>query len=259
MTSAAPGAPAQQGRRAVTIGTVSWLVILAAVALVQLARRAYIDSAVLLVALTVLLVDATRRGSRPAVESPVSRAAVAGHPADEPPTSAFTIAERPAGEPPTSPSATAERLTVGLATSPGAVTQHPAVQPPTSRWAVAAPAILAGAVLVIAPRHGPVAGAAVAAAGVGAIAYAWPDRADSPTWDRSTTRTAFAWAAAWVAGCLWELAMFLLGGTRPDGRETFPAASDLLDPLLANPIVKAAFVVVWLAVGVRLLARADRR
>lgn len=199
MTSAAPDALAQQGRRTVTAGTVAWLVILAVVALVQLTRRAYIDSAVLITALAVLLVDAMRLGPRPAVRAP------------------------------------------------------------TSRWAVAVPAVLVGAVLALAPRHGPVAGAAVAAAGAAAIAYAWPDRTGSPTWDPSTTRTALVWAAAWVAGCLWELAMFLLGGTRSDGRDAFPAASDLLDPLLANPVIKAVFVAGWLAAGVGLLSRADRR
>ena len=67
------------------------------------------------------------------------------------------------------------------------------------------------------------------------------------------------WTAAWVAGCLWELAMFLLGGRETDGRDLYPAASDLLDPALDNPLAKALFVVVWLAAGVGLLARTDRR
>ena len=104
-------------------------------------------------------------------------------------------------------------------------------------------AVLAGLVLFLAPRHGTVAGFAVVGAGVGALVYAWPERADDDpalgtrqVWDRPTSRTAAAWTAAWVAGCLWELTMFLLGGTEHDGRELYPAASDLLDPLLDHPL-----------------------
>jgi len=130
--------------------------------------------------------------------------------------------------------------------------------------AVLGAAVLIGLVLVVAPRHGGLAGLAVVAAGAAAVAYAWPDRPreplpDEPTWDRATKRTALAWSAAWVAGCLWELAMFILGSRETDGRNLYPAASDLLDPVVSNPLGKAVFVVVWLTAGVGLLARMDRR
>ena len=201
-----PVAPTAAEPRTVTPGTVTWLVVLAAVAVVQLDRHAWSDSTVLFAVLAVLLVDRSGR-------LPHGSVAVAG----------------------TGP------VVIGAA-------------------------VLAGAVLFLAPRHGAVAGFTVAAVGAGALAYAWPDRADDepgaldrPVWDRPTSRTAAAWSAAWIAGCLWELAMFLLGGTETDGRDVYPAASDLLDPLLANPLTKALFVVVWLTAGVGLIARTDRR
>ncbi len=192
--------PAPTRPRTTTFGTIAWLVVVAAVAGVQLSRRAWVDSAVLLVVLVVLLTDATGR------------------------------------------------------------LRHRTRVAPRTRWPVLAAAATLGVVLVAAPRHSTIAGVAMIAAGLGALAYAWPDRSgEPPAWDRRMTRTATAWSAAWVAGCLWELAMFVLGGTRPDGRVVYPAASDLFDPLLANSLVKAGFVVVWLTVGVTLLARVDRR
>jgi hypothetical protein len=190
----------QPPRPALTFGTVAWLVVVAAVALVQLSRQAWPDAAVLAVALVALLLDVTGRLPRPQVE------------------------------------------------------------PLRQGWFVLLVALVVAVVLVLAPRHGAVAGTAVATAGAAAAIYAWPDRTgDLPEWDWSMTRTATAWTAAWVAGCLWELAMFLLGGRETDGRERYPAASDLLDPLLAHPVLKAAFVLVWVGVGVELIARVDRR
>ena len=200
--SALSGPPA----RTVTGGTVAWFVVLAAMAVVQLDRRAWFDSAVLLTVLVVLVVDLSGRL----------------------PHGALTVS----------------------GTGP----------------AVIGAALLAGVVLVLAPRHGTVAGLVLVVLGAAALAYAWPDRRendpavlDREPWDRATTRTAAAWAAAWIAGCLWELAMFLLGQGRTGSSNPYPAASDLLDPLLANPVVKALFVVVWLSAGVGLLARMDRR
>ena len=200
-----PAAPAP--RSAVTVGTVAWLVVLSAVAGVQLSRHAWTDAAVLAVAVVALVASLSGR--------------------------------LPHG-------------TIGTVATTGP--------------AVIGVAALTGVVLFLAPRHGTLAGVVVAAVGAGAVAYAWPDRADDDpavgnrlVWDRPTSRTAAAWTAAWVAGCLWELAMFLLGGTETDGRDVYPAASDLLDPLLANPLVKALFILVWVTAGLGLLARTDRR
>jgi hypothetical protein len=130
--------------------------------------------------------------------------------------------------------------------------------------AIIGAAVLVGLVLFVAPRHGAVAGLAVVASGAAAVTYAWPDRrgdalGERPVWDQPTSRTAFAWSAAWIAACLWELAMFVLGSKETDGRNRYPAASDILDPALNHPLEKALFVVVWLAAGVGLLARTDRR
>ncbi len=194
------------GVHRLTFGTVAWLVVVAAVAGVQLSRRAWPDAVTLLTVLGVLLLDLTGRLRH-------------------------------------------GRVTVS----------------PTGPTIVGA-SVLVGLVLFVAPRHGGVAGVAVVASGAAALAYAWPDRAAGersvagrPAWDRPTSRTALAWSAAWIAACLWELTMFILGSRETDGRNLYPAASDLLDPLLNNPLAKALFVVVWLAAGVGLLARTDRR
>jgi hypothetical protein len=192
--------------RALTFGTVAWLVVLAAVTGVQLSRRAWPDAITLATVLGLLVVDLTGR------------------------------------------------------------LRHGTVAVANTGPAIIGAAVLVALILFVAPRHGAVAGLAVVATGAAALAYAWPDRAgatgdvgDRPVWDRPTSRTAFAWSAAWIAACLWELTMFILGSKETDGRNRYPAASDILDPLLNHPLAKAVFVVVWLAAGVGLLARADRR
>jgi hypothetical protein len=59
-----------------------------------------------------------------------------------------------------------------------------------------------------------------------------------------------------VLGCLWELAQFILGLTRP-GDPAF-ALSDLLDPLLAAWPGRLVFILLWLAGGCFLLLRGRR-
>ena len=60
------------------------------------------------------------------------------------------------------------------------------------------------------------------------------------------------WIIWAVCMCLWEYAANILGQFSPV-KNAFPTISVLIDPLLDNPLGKAGFVAVWLAVGYSLI------
>ena len=111
-------------------------------------------------------------------------------------------------------------------------------------------------VLVFTPRHGPADGIALAVSGVLVFLVAWPDEPPRETepWTPRLTRAAIAWAILGIAFCIWELGMYFLG-YGAEGRTDFPALSDILDPVLNNPIGRAIGAAAWLAGGVALLRR----
>jgi hypothetical protein len=117
---------------------------------------------------------------------------------------------------------------------------------------------IAAIVLVFTPRHGLADGVVVVASGVALFVIAWPNpsAAESATepWTTRLTRSALAWASVGIAFCIWELGMYFLG-LNAAGRTEFPALSDLLDPILNNPIGRAIGVAAWLAGGVALARR----
>ena len=126
---------------------------------------------------------------------------------------------------------------------------------------VIAVAVVPAVALVFLPRHlGPTA-AVVAAMGVCAVFAALVGRVDAAArpWPRDLAVLAWSWALIWVAGCLWELLQFVLGGILPGGRSAYPAASDLLDPVVATGIGQAVFVTAWVAAGVFLVQRGRQR
>lgn len=112
--------------------------------------------------------------------------------------------------------------------------------------------------LVFTPRHGMFDGIVIAITGVLVFLVAWPNEpasGDAPEpWTPRMTRAAIAWAILGLAFVLWELAMYFLGYGQ-DGRTAFPALSDLLDPILDNPIGRALGAAAWLAGGVALMRR----
>jgi hypothetical protein len=122
----------------------------------------------------------------------------------------------------------------------------------------------AAAVLALTPRHGIGDGIAIAISGILVFLVAWPQRGapagtneTESAWTPRMRRSAAAWACVGIAICLWELAMYFLG-TYVD-RSAFPALSDLLDPLLNNPIGRILFAAAWLVGGVALMRRGQGR
>lgn len=144
-----------------------------------------------------------------------------------------------------------------LADATGLLPAVPARRRMPLRWLVAGAAAL-GAVMCFAPRHGVVMGAAVLVAGAVALVLAWPQPGTGAVgpWPRGLRRLAIAWSAILVAGCLWELAQFILGRAAP--RLQWFALSDLIDPVVATVPGRILFAAAWTAAGVFLLRRGRR-
>jgi hypothetical protein len=117
---------------------------------------------------------------------------------------------------------------------------------------------IAAIVLVFTPRHGLADGVVVVASGILLFIVAWPnpvaDESETRAWSTRLTRSALAWAIVGIAFCIWELGMYFLG-LNAAGRTEFPALSDLLAPILNNPIGRLLGVAAWLAGGVALARR----
>lgn len=120
--------------------------------------------------------------------------------------------------------------------------------------------VVVGVGLSLLPRHSLWMVAALAVVGLAAILYAWFAPSDGMPagrgWTPGLRWLGLAWVTAVIAGCLWELAQFILGYLKPDQRAY--ALSDLIDPLLDGWLGKAVFVAVWLAGGAFLLRRGRR-
>lgn len=118
-------------------------------------------------------------------------------------------------------------------------------------------AVPMGLALCLLPRHGIGMVCTVAAIGTAAVASTWQGRtAPRRPWTPTLRRLAWAWAGIVVAGCLWELAQFILGRIHP--ADPSFALSDLIDPMLDASPGRILFVVLWLAVGIFLLRRGGR-
>lgn len=121
----------------------------------------------------------------------------------------------------------------------------------------------AAVVLAVTPRRGIGDGIAIAVSGILVFLVAWPQRAtpagghEGSVWTPRMRRAATLWACVGIAICLWELTMFFLGAYVD--RDAFPALSDLLDPLLNNPIGRILFAAAWLVGGVALMRRGQGR
>jgi hypothetical protein len=92
------------------------------------------------------------------------------------------------------------------------------------------------------------------AAAAGAIAWREPRTRRSPP-DPVTRVGAIAWTTVFVSLALWELTALLLQPSLTTDSYAHPTISVLMDSVLASPIGRSAFLVVWLAVGWVLLER----
>lgn len=126
---------------------------------------------------------------------------------------------------------------------------------------IAAGAGVIAIALLLSPRHSVPAGIAMAIAGVLAVLVAAPPTHLSRPgpWPRTLRRLGWAWASILIAGCIWELLEFVLGGVTAAGTRAHPTLSLLLDPLLDPAWGKLAFVVGWAALGMFLITRGRRR
>ena len=128
----------------------------------------------------------------------------------------------------------------------GVLPQLPAARVPFA--ALALGGALAVVLLVLAPRHGLLAGIVVSVIGIAAVTITWSrPSAEPPARDRLVLRGAVLWASVTVVLCLWELSSFLLGRFTLDTKIAHPAVSDLLDPAVDTWAGRIVFVAVWVA------------
>lgn len=130
---------------------------------------------------------------------------------------------------------------------------------PSPRTLLVIGGVLAVPLLVL-PRHSVAMAVVVLGIGIASVTAAWPGRATAVgPWSRALRGLAISWAVIWIAAGLWELSQVLLGTYLEGGRTAFPALSDLVDPLLDDLPGRIVFVAGWLAAGVFLLRRGERR
>lgn len=93
--------------------------------------------------------------------------------------------------------------------------------------------------------------------GAAVLALAWMRGRSAVTyWSPGLRYLAWAWGVSIVGGCVWELSQFIIGLRHPQGL-AYPL-SDLLDPVLASWLGRAAFITLWLGLGGYLLSRGRR-
>ncbi|TAM66174.1 MAG: hypothetical protein EPN48_17675 [Microbacteriaceae bacterium] len=132
------------------------------------------------------------------------------------------------------------------------------------------------ALLALLPRYGLADGVIVVGVGITLIPFAWSDPAAPTSADRprhgsardggakdtpfpAVRRAAILWSGLAIALCLWEVGSFFLGMPSPAATYAHPALSDLIDPLLNNPLGLAAGAAVWILGGAALMRRGRPR
>lgn len=107
--------------------------------------------------------------------------------------------------------------------------------------------------LSLVPRHGEVHTIVVLSVLPLALRFAWySDRGPKDKADPKIKRAQVTWAASSVGLLLWEFAANIFGQF-DHSLQSFPTISVLVDPLLDNLAGQAAFVSLWLVVGIGFL------
>ncbi|WP_243063883.1 hypothetical protein [Humibacter sp. RRB41] len=128
---------------------------------------------------------------------------------------------------------------------------------------------VAVAVITFAPQFGLADLITVAVIGATALIVAWRDdplpsdpapnrEGRDVTLRRALRRSAVLWSAAGIFLCLWELGSFFLAMPSAQADFDHPPLSDLLDPIVANPVGRAACAAIWLIAGAAFLRRGRR-
>ncbi|MHA7985837.1 hypothetical protein ACX9R5_08520 [Rathayibacter sp. CAU 1779] len=119
---------------------------------------------------------------------------------------------------------------------------------------------LAVVVIAFTPQWGLLDVIIVAVVGATAVIVAWrdDDATGAPALRRPVRRAAVLWASVAVFLCLWELASFFLAMPSPQAEFDHPPLSDLIDPVVANPLGRGACAALWLLAGAAFLRRGRR-
>lgn len=221
------GIAAEPLQRRIRWGAVSWIGILLAIGVVQLVRAQWFDAAVFLVVSLVLAVDAGRASWRGGAQSGLQSGRRGGSEDDSRGASQMSWT-----------------------------------------W-LAAVAAVVGVTACIVPRYSLVMQVLVCATGAAVILFVWlrgsdPQSLDPQSaawrgsrvagpWPPGLRRLTRVWAVILIAGCLWELAQFILGLIAP--LQPAFALSNLLDPLVSTWPGKAVFVALWVVTGFFLVRR----
>lgn len=126
------------------------------------------------------------------------------------------------------------------------------------RGLLAGAAIVLGALLVLAERHGLVEGLLVSGIGLTVLLFVWPQPERAAAAPDPLHRAAVVWSVVAVAACLIEVASFLLGLSSEEAKFAHPSISLLLDPALDTIEGRIVFTALWLVAGIALLRRGKR-
>lgn len=120
-------------------------------------------------------------------------------------------------------------------------------------------AVVLGALLVLAPRHGLVEGLIVSAIGVSVLVIAWESGGEQAEKSLALRKALVLFTAVGVFGCLTEVSSYLLGLASPEAMFEHPSISLLLDPFVGTSPGRIIFTGLWLAAGIWFLRRARGR
>jgi hypothetical protein len=171
---------------------------------------------------------------------------------------------------------------VGVAVATDAVVRHPSTRhiaaPRPSRLSLLLVGALVGAALIVAPVHAGLDLVVVTAVGIALVPLVWPTPGGGGALARGSARevsrarpvlrtavrrsavrrSAVLWGAIVVVTCCWELGVYLAGRSSEAAAYAFPPLSDLIEPLIAGPVGRTVFVLLWVGAGIGLLRRGAR-